>query len=196
MTDRVDKIIEEWRERRPDLDTSALGVVSRVLRAAHHLQERLDAIASAYGLSHTGDLEVLSDLYRADPPHELTPTRLADAVLVTAGGMTARLNRLEEAGLIERHPNPHDGRGVLVRLTTDGVELAEHALTTLLEAQADSISALDNSERNDLADLLRTLLEHLGDVPAFQPAITAYRRPRYRDHDQPPAPARNDRQSQ
>jgi DNA-binding MarR family transcriptional regulator len=172
VTDRVDKIINEWRDHRAHLDPSALAVVSRVLRASHHLQATLDRIAAAYGLSHQGDLEVLAELYRADTEHGLTPTELAEAGLLTAGGMTARLHRLEKAGLIKRHPNPRDGRGVLVRLTELGIELAEHALPVLFDAQANSIRALSPDQCSELANLLRTLLEGLGDVPAFQPPIS------------------------
>jgi DNA-binding MarR family transcriptional regulator len=172
--DRVDRIIEEWGERRPDLDFSPLEVVARVLRAAHHLQTRLDGIAAAYGLSHTGDLDVLTDLDRA-PPYERTPSELAEALLVTTGGMTVRLNRLQGAGLIERRPNPSDGRGVLVRLTTTGKALAEDALATLLQIQATDIRGLEPSARTDLAGLLRALLVGLGDTPAFQPAVAVTR---------------------
>lgn len=172
MTDRVDDIIEQWRQRRPDLDTSNLAVVSRVLRAAHHLQATLDDIAAGYGLSHQGDLDVLTELYRTNHDDGLTPSKLADALLLTAGGMTVRLHRLQGAGLVNRTPNPHDGRGVLVQLTDAGRDLAEHALTILLQAQANSLRTLSSAERSQLADLLRTLLEGLGDTPAFQPPIT------------------------
>lgn len=173
MPDRVDDTIQQWRQRRPDLDTSNLAVVSRVLRAAHHLQVTFDDIAAGYGLSHQGDLDVLSELYRTNHDHGLTPGKLAHALLLTAGGMTVRLQRLQNAGLISRTPNPHDGRGVLVRLTDAGIELAEHALTILLQAQADSLRSLTAAKRSQLADLLRTLLEGLGDTPAFNPPFTA-----------------------
>ncbi|MDH4309378.1 MAG: MarR family transcriptional regulator [Acidimicrobiia bacterium] len=175
MSDRVDNVLWEWKRRRPDLDTSSLAVVSRVLRASRLLQERLDDIAAAYGLSHQGDLDVLTDLYRADLDRGLTPTELAEALLLTPGGMTVRLHRLQAAGLISRTPNPHDGRGVLVRLTPAGIDLAEHALVTLLDSQATSIRSLGPGERNELADLLRMLLVGLGDVPAFRPPITVER---------------------
>ena len=173
MTDRVHNMIEEWSGRRPDLDTSAFAVVSRVLRAAHHLQATLDRIAAAYGLSHQGDLDALMELYRAHPERGLTPTELANASLLTAGGMTVRLQRIQKAGLIDRNPNPNDGRGVLVRLTQTGVDLVEHALPTLLNAQAASVDGLSPSERTQLADLLRNLLAHLGDVPPFRPPVSA-----------------------
>lgn len=171
MEDRVDRITREWREHRPDIDFSPLEVVSRVLRAAHYLQAMLDQIAAAYGLSHTGDLEVLTNLVRAGHPHERRPSELAEAQLVTAGGMTVRLNRLQRAGLIERRPNPNDGRGVLVRLTQRGKELADDALATLVDTQRAGIQVLQQSEVTALADLLRTLLIALGDTPAFRPAI-------------------------
>ncbi len=175
MSDRVDNVLREWKQRRPDLDTSTLAVVARVIRASRFLQETLDDIASSYGLSHQGELDVLTDLYRAHPNRGLTPTELAEALLLTPGGMTVRLHRLQDAGLISRTPNPRDGRGVIVRLTPVGVELAEHALVTLLDAQATSIRSLEMVERSELADLLRTLLEGLGDVPAFRPPISVER---------------------
>ena len=169
--DRVDLVIEEWRKRRPDLDFSPLEIVTRVLRAAHYLQASLDGIAAAYGLSHTGDLEVLTNLDRAGPPFERTPSELADLQLVTAGGMTVRLNRLQRVGLIERRPNPRDGRGVLVRLTPLGRRLADDALTTLIDTQASDIGGVDTSDRDVLAGLLRDLLIALGDAPAFRPEV-------------------------
>jgi len=175
MDDRVDSIIREWHERRPELDFSPLEVVARVIRAAHFLQARLDGIAEAYGLSHTGDLDVLTDLDRAGPPHQRTPSELAETLLLTTGGMTVRLNRLQRAGLIERLPNPRDGRGVLVRLTPIGKELADDALTTLLDTQAASLGTLQPTGQTDLADLLRSLLTALGDTPAFRPAIAVQR---------------------
>jgi DNA-binding MarR family transcriptional regulator len=178
VTDRVDDTIQQWRQRQPDLDTSNVAVVSRVLRAAHYLQATLDDIAAGYGLSHQGDLDVLTELYRTNHDDGLTPTKLADALLLTAGGMTVRLHRLQAAGLISRTPNPYDGRGVLVRLTDAGSDIAEHALTIVLDAQADSLRSLTSAQRNQLADLLRTLLKGLGDKPAFQPPVTANQRRR------------------
>ncbi len=175
MQDRVDKVIQQWRQRRPELDFSPLEIVARVLRAAHYLQTRLDQVAAAYGLSHTGDLDVLTNLDRAGPPFERTPSQLAEIQLVTSGGMTVRLNRLQQAGLIERRPNPHDGRGVLIRLTKAGKELTDDALATIIEAQAAAIGEMDGSRHILLADLLRELLVALGDTPTFRPAVVAPR---------------------
>ncbi|HEX6221131.1 MAG TPA: MarR family transcriptional regulator [Acidimicrobiia bacterium] len=161
-------MLERWRTARPHLDFSPLEVGTRVLRAAHLIQARLDGIAAAYGLSHRGDLETITELDLVGP---LTPSELAEDLLLTSGGMTVRLNRLQAAGLIERRPNPRDGRGVLVRLTPAGKDLAEDALATLLHAQSVIVGMLKTSDQGRLATLLRTLLTELGDRPPFSPTI-------------------------
>lgn len=168
MADRLGLMLDRWRASRPDLDFSPLEVSTRVLRAAHLIQARLDSIAAAYGLSHRGDLETVTELDLVGP---LTPSRLADDLLLTSGGMTVRLNRLQAAGLIERHPNPRDGRGVLVHLTPAGEDLARDALATLLQAQSAMVGGLELSDQGRLAKLLRSLLTELGDMPPFSPTI-------------------------
>ncbi|HEX6299569.1 MAG TPA: MarR family transcriptional regulator [Acidimicrobiia bacterium] len=174
-TDRLDHILETWRTSRPEIDFSPFEVGTRVLRAAHFLQARLDRIAAAYGLSHQGDLDVLTKLDLVGP---LTPSELAEDLLLTSGGMTVRLNRLQTAGLIERQPNPHDGRGVLIYLTPAGKDLAEDALTNLLQAHTEIVGSLEPSDRDHLTQLLRTLLTRLGDTPAFSPTIMVKREKR------------------
>ena len=174
-TDRLDQKLERWKRSRPDIDFSSLEMGTRVLRAAHFLQERLDRVAAAYGLSHRGDLETLTELDLVGP---LTPSALAEDLLLTSGGMTVRLNRLQAAGLVERRPNPRDGRGVLIHLTPAGKELAEDALASLLRAQSEIVGLLEPSERSDLTRLLRTLLTGLGDAPPFSPTITVRREER------------------
>jgi DNA-binding MarR family transcriptional regulator len=172
MTDRLDRILARWKTSRPDLDFSPLEIGTRVLRAAHFIQARLDRIAAAYGLSHQGDLEVLTELDLVGP---LTPSELAEDLLLTSGGMTVRLNRLQAARLIERQPNPLDGRGVLIHLTPAGKDVAEDALTTILQAQTEIVGTLEPTDQNHLAVLLRTLLTGLGDTPAFTPTIVVKR---------------------
>lgn len=171
-TDRLDHILGRWTTSRPDIDFSPFEVGTRVLRAAHLIQARLDGIAAAYGLSHRGDLETLTELDLVGP---LTPSELAEDLLLTTGGMTVRLNRLEKAGLIERQPNPRDGRGVLVHLTTAGKDVAEDALATLIEAHSAIVGTLKKSDRGHLTRLLRSLLVELGDTPAFRPAVVVNR---------------------
>ncbi len=167
MTDRLGDMLARWESARPDLDFSALEVGNRVLRAAHFVQTRLDNIAAAYGLSHRGDLETLTELSLVGPR---SPSELAEDLLLTSGGMTVRLNRLQAAGLVERQPNPRDGRGVLVNITAAGRELVDDALGIVLDTQSAMVATLTTSDRERLSTLLSTLLFELGDRPPFAPA--------------------------
>ena len=63
---------------------------------------------------------MLAALRRAGDPYELSPGALLTQTLVTSGTMTNRIDRLEGKGLVARLPDPHDRRGVLVRLTAEG----------------------------------------------------------------------------
>jgi MarR family multiple antibiotic resistance transcriptional regulator len=55
----------------------------------------------------------------------ITPVELKKILSVDLGALTRMLDRLVCKGWIERNPNPHDKRGVLVQLTTDGAALCE-----------------------------------------------------------------------
>jgi len=57
----------------------------------------------------------------------MAPSRLAEYVVRTTGGMTKIVDRLERRGLVERVPDPDDRRGVLVQLTVEGRELGRKA---------------------------------------------------------------------
>ena len=59
----------------------------------------------------------------------MSPSQLAAALGLSSGGMTKAITRLEAAGLVKRIPDPSDGRGVLVELTSRGKQLAFVAFT-------------------------------------------------------------------
>jgi len=78
--------------------------------------------------------------------------------MMSSGGMTARLDRLEKAGWVERSPNPLDRRGTLVGLTIGGKALIEKALVAHLANQTRVVSCLDSGEQDALVALLGKLL--------------------------------------
>ena len=118
--DHIEETISAWRRERPGLDLSGMAVVARLLRVAHRFDEAQDEFFSALGLK-PGWLDVLAALRRSGEPYRLTPTKLAEEALISTAGMTNRLDRLEQAGLVERLPDPDDRRGVLVELTGEGL---------------------------------------------------------------------------
>jgi DNA-binding MarR family transcriptional regulator len=101
---------------------------------------------------------VLTALRRAGSPYQLSPGQLLRATLVTSGTMTNRIDRLAAAGLVERHPDPQDKRGVQVRLTEAGVTRVDAAFTDLLRREHAILEALSPDQRDTVATLLRTLL--------------------------------------
>jgi DNA-binding MarR family transcriptional regulator len=155
--DEVDDLVASWRAERPDLDTEPLQVLSRVSRLAKHLDlARRDAFASR-GLA-AWEFDVLSALRRQGPPYQLSPGALLRATLVTSGTMTNRIDRLAQAGLVDRSRDPLDRRGVLVTLTARGQAVADGALADLLRRERELLTGLDGAQRAELADLLRVLL--------------------------------------
>lgn len=155
--DEVDEIVARWHCERPDLDVSPLQVLSRVSRLARHLDRARRAAFTAHGLE-TWEFDVLSALRRQGHPYQLSPGALLRATLVTSGTMTNRINRLESAGLVSRHRDQQDKRGVLVRLTQRGMQTVDAALADLLEREQGLLTGLDASQQNELARLLRVLL--------------------------------------
>lgn len=161
--DYTDEALDQWRAVRPDVDASTSAVVTRILRLASYLQVELDQGAVDGGLSTKGDFDTLAALRRQTPRHELSPTQLAEAALITTGGMTSRLDRLEDAGLLERHADPSDRRSLVIRLTDQGVDLVDQVLESNLERQRHLLAALDADDQSALAQLLRRILVNLGD---------------------------------
>jgi DNA-binding MarR family transcriptional regulator len=157
LRDEVDELVAAWRAQRPDLDVEPMQVLSRISRLARHLDIARRAAFADHGLE-TWEFDVLSALRRQGPPFQLTPGALLRATLVTSGTMTNRIDRLAEAGLVHREPDPRDKRGVLVTLTGQGVARADAALADLLGRERALLADLDRGERQHLADLMRILL--------------------------------------
>lgn len=142
---------------RPDLDVEPLQVLSRISRLARHLDRARRAVFAAHDLE-SWEFDVLTALRRAGRPYQLSPGRLLHATLVTSGTMTNRIDRLAAAGLVQRHPDPQDKRGVQVRLTDTGRTRVDAALGDLLDRERELLGELSPTDQRRLADLLRTLL--------------------------------------
>ncbi|MFF3844497.1 MarR family winged helix-turn-helix transcriptional regulator [Streptomyces sp. NPDC002328] len=156
--DPVDAIIDQWATVRPDLDTAAMEVFGRVNRLSRAIGDRMDKAYAALGLAR-GEFDVLATLRRSGEPYTLSPRRLSATLMLTTGGMTGRLDKLERAGLLRRSPDPHDRRGLQVTLTDKGLALVEEAVGAGLAVQTEALTAALNDEKaGQLADLLRELL--------------------------------------
>lgn len=161
--DGVDDILEQWERERPDLDHSPVGVVGRISRLARELEQRLEPVFAAHGLEG-GLYDLLATLRRSGPPYRLRPTDLTATLMLTSSGTTKRLDRLERLGLITREPDPGDRRGVLIALTDEGRRVVDATVAAHLDNERRLLAGLTESERAELAALLRSLRLGLPDA--------------------------------
>ena len=155
--DHVDRIVAQWRRERPELDTGPLALLGRLFRFARLADDALAEGVQPFGLQR-GWFDLLAALRRAGSPYELNPTQLIGATLISSGGMTKRLDRLVESGLVKRRPDPNDRRGTLVRLTPRGKATIDKALAAHLANEEDLLGSLSAADRRALDSLLRRLL--------------------------------------
>jgi DNA-binding MarR family transcriptional regulator len=156
--DAVDRITAQWRRERPDLDSTPMEVIGRITRASALIQRELERVFAQHGLAG-GDFDVLATLRRSGEP--LTPGELSRSTMVTTGGMTKRLDRLEALRLLRREPDPRDRRGRLIALTNDGRALIDRAVEAHLGNEERLLADLPAAKRKQLAALLRELLRAL-----------------------------------
>jgi DNA-binding MarR family transcriptional regulator len=155
--DDVDRIVEAWRQERPDLQLGPLQIFSRVLRLARHLDRVRGSAFSKHDLEGW-EFDVLSALRRAGAPYQLSPGQLVSQTLVTSGTMTNRVDRLTARGLVSRGPDPSDRRGVKVTLTAAGRTVVDGAMADLLDKERELLAELPPAEQDQLAESLRRLL--------------------------------------
>jgi DNA-binding MarR family transcriptional regulator len=155
--DRIDGARAEWAAQRPDLDTSPMEIIGRILRAAHLADALIRNALRREGLDR-GGFDVLATLRRGGPPYQLTPTRLYDELVLTSGAVTHRIDALERAGLVERLPSQGDRRSTLIGLTAKGAAVIDRAMGTHMDCEQAMITSLPAADRQALAALLKKLL--------------------------------------
>lgn len=159
--DAIDRVERAWRRERPDIDVGSMGVVSRIWRIGRHLEQQRKAQLAASG-SDRGAMDVLAMLRRSGPPYRRTAGELTRSSLITPGGVSQRLDKLERAGLVTRHVDRTDRRRVDVELTQTGVELVDSVLADLMTHDDRVLAgALTPEECTQLTGLLRKLLSTL-----------------------------------
>ncbi len=154
--DHVDRLRAQWARELPDLDTSPMAVIGRARRITLRLRPGIEAVFARHGLD-AGEFDVISTLLRSGEPWRLTPTALYQTLMISSGGLTARLNRLEAAGLIRRREAQEDRRSLLVELTEVGRAKAEAAFREDMALERRLLDGLDATEQAELARLLTRL---------------------------------------
>ena len=157
-SDRAAAATAQWRRERPEIDPFPMALLGRLNEASLIvMRDWLTPVMARFGLQ-PGEFDVLATLRRSGPPYALTPTALYETTMMSSGGMTARIDRLEKAGLVERHKHPTDRRGTLVALTRKGRALIDKAYEAHAANEAALISVLSRTEQKELDALLAKLI--------------------------------------
>lgn len=155
--DPVDRLIAQWRRERPDLRFEAMATIGRLGRLHALASASIEAVFAEHDLT-IGDFDVLAALRRAGSPFVLRPTDLSRQLMLSPAGITSRLDRLADAGLVERSPDPDDRRSWLVRLSAEGRRKVDVAVADHVANEERLLAPLTKAQRRALDDALRLLL--------------------------------------
>lgn len=155
-SDHVGRVHALWRREMPDVNLQGSAILARARRITAMAREKIVPVLARHGLDG-GEFYVLAALRRAGAPYAMRPTELFRALMVSSGGLTDRLRRLEERGLVRRRPSPEDGRSMLVELSAEGCRLVEQAFREDMEVENGIVARLGNAERKELVRLLEQL---------------------------------------
>ena len=142
-------------------DDRLITTFGRLVEAESSLSRQLGReLEQKCGISHT-TFEVLLRISRADDG-QLSMSSLAQQVALTTGGVTRLLDRMIEAGLVQRVPCPTDRRVAFAALTASGQRVLADAMkvhAVNLRRVFDAFSDNELSKLDELLDRLR--LVHL-----------------------------------
>jgi DNA-binding MarR family transcriptional regulator len=128
----------------------SIGVLTRRLRQS----PLLDDLTAP-------EMSALSRLERYGPA---SPSALARAEQITPQGMGTTLNGLVRRGLIQRHPDPEDGRRTVMSLTEDGLQVVRTKRSARTRQMADVLSARFTPQELEILKAAAPLIERLGET--------------------------------
>ncbi|NVI90804.1 MarR family transcriptional regulator [Actinomadura sp. BRA 177] len=161
--DDVDVVAGTWR--RDGLSEpliAMLEVGKRAGRIATLVQQAMRPALAGLGLTYA-EFEVLTVLRREGAPYRLRPSELTRSAFLTSGGTSNVLQRLQQAGYVEREANAGDARSRFVQLTEDGLRVTGRALEAAGAAHEDVMARVPEREVRAAADALREILLAAGD---------------------------------
>ena len=151
------EIASAWERELPGTPVSSIEIVTPIWRLAKLFADDRRRVLQACGVD-PATLDLLSVIRRAGPPYRLSTREITVRALVTAGAISQRIARAEQAGLVTRSPAGDGSRTVVVSLTRAGHELIERTVDRVLSREAQLVQALDPGQRSDLAARLDQLL--------------------------------------
>ena len=155
--DRIDSVLEDWSEERPDLSTDALAIVLRIQFLEKILADQLSEALSKLDLEWF-EYDVLSALRRQGEPFQMIASDIAEGSMLSPGALTNRIDRLIERKLVTRAEDPEDRRRVLITLTKAGIKLVDKTTEERFQCAEEAVTHFSASEKKQLNSLLRKFL--------------------------------------
>lgn len=156
--DSVDRLAAAWESAVPAFSTTSLHVFGRIQHLARFYEDALAHVAERRGLIPS-DVYVLLALRRSS--RRLNPAELIEELSITSGAVTKRIDRLAALGLVERHRDEADGRGVKIGLTARGRRVVDDEILFSEEFPFKAVFRLAKDDRTELTVLLRRLLSSM-----------------------------------
>ncbi len=155
--DIIDRGMAHWRRERPDIDCSGKAIVGRILRLKDVVLKAYEVALARYGLRYPA-YAILATLRVSGHQLRMSPSHLKQTLLMTSGGTSNLLSRLEQQGLIKRTNNPADGRGIIVELTGEGRRLVDEVMKVHADMERELVRMFSPHEQQLLARLLSRML--------------------------------------
>jgi len=155
--DRVGAGMQRWRREFPDIDCSGKAIVGRLLHLNEVFLAAINQTLARHGLKYPA-FAVLATLRVQGAPYHMSPKALLDALILTSGGLSNILRRLEQSGYVRRMADQNDGRGVIVELTERGRIAVEPAMRAHAETERRLVAMLGDAEQGILAGALAGMM--------------------------------------
>jgi DNA-binding MarR family transcriptional regulator len=150
--DPIARADELWKQRWGSVPS--MVAITSIMRAQQILLSQVDAVVKPYGLTFARyEALVLLTFSRAG---ELPMSKIGERLMVHPTSVTNTVDRLQRAGLVDKRPNPNDGRGTLASITGKGREVCESATRELM-AMDFGLGAYDAEECGEIFAMLRPL---------------------------------------
>ena len=155
--DVADVGIGYWQNEKPEIDCHGKPITGRILALGEIIEDSMNNALRGHGLRYS-TYAIIATLRAVGPPYQMTPTQLQNTLLVSSGGISNLIRRIEGEGLVIRETDPSDGRGVLVSLTEKGIQLADQTMPLQAAAERHLVRMFAEDERAIITKLLRRML--------------------------------------
>ena len=152
----VESLIQAWEGERPEIPMGSLRVSLPLRRALQHAEAQRSKVLAKHGVS-AATLDLLVALRRSGKPYVSTPSELGRLLVLSSGGVSQRLERLEREGLVERQVSVADRRVVYVHLTEAGLQTLDRLIEEYMAHEEQMLSGLSARQASLLGQLLLRL---------------------------------------